>query len=69
MDANLADNYFGLLKNLSSDMKLELITRLSNSMKSSKKSKDKSLKSLYGAFISDQTADEMIEELKQSRAL
>lgn len=43
MNATIIDNYFGLLKNLSSDAKLELIARLSNSMKSSKKRKDNSL--------------------------
>ncbi len=39
MNTALMDNYYSLLKNLSHDNKLELIVRLSKSMKSSKKAK------------------------------
>ena len=46
---------------------MELIARLSDSMKSSKKTKDKALKSLYGAFISEQSADELIDDIKKAR--
>jgi len=67
VNINLIDSYFGLLKNLNSDTKLELIARLSDSMKSSKKTKDKALKSLYGAFISEQSADELIDDIKKAR--
>jgi len=64
----LIDNYFSLLKNLSSDNKLELIARLSMSMKSSKKAKKEiSLNSLYGSWVSEQSADELIMELKNAR--
>lgn len=64
ININLIDAYFGLLKNLNPDSKLELITKLSNSMKTSKKAKNGSLKSLYGAFLSEQSADELINEIK-----
>ncbi|MEO8147916.1 MAG: hypothetical protein ABI723_09785 [Bacteroidia bacterium] len=67
LNINLIDAYFGLLKNLSADSKLELIAKLSNSMKTTKKTKDESLKSLYGAFVSNQSADEIIKDIKQSR--
>jgi len=64
----LIDNYFSLLKNLSHDNKLELIARLSKSMKGSKKAKKEiSLSSLYGSWVSDQSADEIISELKNAR--
>lgn len=64
----LIDNYFSLLKNLSSDNKLELIARLTMSMKSSKKAKKEiSLNSLYGSWVSEQSADELIMELKNAR--
>lgn len=64
----LIDNYFSLLKNLSSDSKLELIARLSKSMKTSKKTKKEvSLSSLYGSWESEQSADELIAELKSAR--
>lgn len=64
---NLIDNYFELLKNLSPDAKLELIAKLSSSMKTTKVIKNGSLKSLFGAFISKQSADELIRDIKQAR--
>jgi hypothetical protein len=67
-NTTLIDNYFGLLKGLSSDDKLELIARLSKSMKSSQVEKDEvSLDSLYGSWISEETADELVAELKNAR--
>ena len=68
INTTLIDNYFSFLKNLSPDNKLELIARLSKSMKSSKKSnKEIPLSSLYGSWVSDQSADEIISELKNAR--
>ncbi len=64
---NLVDSYFGLMKNLSDDNKLEIISKLSNSMKSSKRNKSESLESLYGGFASEKTADEIINEIRKSR--
>lgn len=67
LNINLIKTQFELLKNLSADNKLELIAKLSNSMKTTKRAKDDSLKSLYGAFISKQSADEIINDIKQAR--
>lgn len=67
ININLIETYFGMLKNLSPDSKLELISKLSKSMKSEKVTKRNSLDSLYGAFISDQTADELIADIKKAR--
>ncbi len=66
LNINLIAIYFELLKNLSADSKLELIAKLSNSMKTKKQKKHDSLKSLYGAFESKQSADEIISEIKQA---
>ena len=67
INTNLVDSYFSLLKNLSSDNKLELISRLSTSMKTNKKVKDESWKSLFGALELNQPADEFVEDLKRER--
>ena len=67
INLSLIDSYFSLLKNLSPNSKLELIARLSKSMKTTKKTKDNSWKSLFGALVLDQSADEFIEELKKDR--
>lgn len=68
LNTTLIDSYYTLLKSLSPNNKLELIARLSKSMKTTKKrEKGISLESLYGSWESDQTADELIEELKAAR--
>jgi predicted metal-binding transcription factor (methanogenesis marker protein 9) len=64
---NLIDSYLGLLNNLSPDSKLELISKLSDSLKGTRKPTKKTLSDLYGAFISKKSADEIITELKNSR--
>jgi hypothetical protein len=68
LNINLIDTYFELLKNLSTDNKLELIAQLSKSMKAkTKQAKVDTLQSLYGSLISKQSADEMIAEIKKDR--
>jgi predicted metal-binding transcription factor (methanogenesis marker protein 9) len=64
---NLIDSYLALLNNLSPESKLELISKLSDSLKGSKKPTNKSISDLYGAFISKKSADEIITDLKGSR--
>jgi len=64
---NLIDSYLELLKNLSPASKLELISRLSDSLKGSKKPTNNSIGDLYGAFVSKESADEIITFLKDSR--
>ena len=53
---NSTDNYWNLLKHLSSDVKLELIARLSRSLQNDKadsKSENVSASSFYGVWISN----------------
>jgi hypothetical protein len=64
---SIADYYFGFLKNLNPDSKLDLISKLSQSLKETEISPETSLQSLFGAYKSDQTADEIIAELRASR--
>jgi hypothetical protein len=67
INLNLVDSYFTLLKNLSPNNKLELISRLSNSMKTKKSKKDSTWESLFGSWELDGTTDEFLEELKKDR--
>ncbi len=67
INKRLVDSYLELLKNLSPNSKLDLISGLSASLKSSKKKKTVSLKSLYGDFIPEKSADEIISDLKNAR--
>jgi hypothetical protein len=64
---NLIDSYLGLLRSLSPENKLELISKLSDSLRSSKKPTGKSISDLYGAFISKKSADEILSDLKAGR--
>jgi hypothetical protein len=65
---DIVDNYWGMIKNLSADVRLELISRISNSLKSDKAiEKSDSWKQLFGAFEPSQSADELIEDLRKSR--
>lgn len=67
INTNLVDSYYMLLKNLSPNNKLELISLLSKSMTTEKQTKDSSWKSLFGALTLDQSADEFVDELKKDR--
>jgi len=64
---SLADYYFGFLKNLDSRSKLDLISRLSQSVKEAEPIPETSLQSLFGAYQSDESADDIIEEMRSSR--
>jgi len=67
LNMNLVDSYYTLLKNLSPNNKLELIARLSKSMKTTKAKKDTSWEELFGSWELDQPADEFVDELKRDR--
>jgi len=64
---NLINSYLDLLKTLNPKIKLELIERLSRSLKGPKKKPNKSVNDLYGQFISKKPADDIIQEIKISR--
>ena len=64
---SLADYYFGFLKNLNADSKLDLISKLSQSLKEPETISETSLQSLFGAYKSEETAEEIIAELRASR--
>jgi hypothetical protein len=64
---NAADYYFSFLKNLNHDSKLDLIAKLSESLKTSEQINNISLDDLFGAYKSEETADEIISRLKASR--
>jgi len=67
INKKLVDSYLDLLENLSTNSKLDLISRLSDSLKSGKKNEGNSLKSLSGDFIEEKSAEEIIDDLKKAR--
>lgn len=63
----IVDGYVDLLENLSPDSKLELISKLTDSIKDDLKAKKNRFKKSYGAFESEKSAEEIIEEIRESR--
>ena len=64
-----ADHYWNLLKDLSNEMKLDLIARLSNSMRKENKKDHVSASRFYGAWKDEDSmdADRLATEVKESR--
>jgi hypothetical protein len=63
----IIDGYIRLLDNLSPSNKLDLISKLTLSVKSDIAEKKKSFYKAFGAWESKQTAEEMIREIRNSR--
>ncbi len=63
---SFADTYLSLMKNLSPEIKREIIKRLSDSLASPPAPAGK-LDSLFGAWQGDETAEEMIQRIRDSR--
>lgn len=63
----LIDGYVGLLNNLSPSNKLDLISKLTDSIKTDLLEKKSSFKKSFGAFESSKSAEEIIEEIRSSR--
>ena len=65
---HIIDSYMGLIRPLPKEVKLELISKITDSLNHASESvKDDSCKALFGAFKSEQSADEIIEDLRASR--
>jgi len=67
IDKNIVETYSNLFEGLSSINKLELIERLSKSLKLGTKSKEKNFYKSFGAFASDRSAENIILEIKSNR--
>ena len=63
----IVDGYVGLLDNLSTNNKLDLISKLTDSVKSDLIEKKSSFKKSFGAFESKKSAEEIIEQIRDSR--
>ncbi|MGY6521657.1 MAG: hypothetical protein ACXIUD_08010 [Mongoliitalea sp.] len=67
-ELDIADNFMGMIKNLSDKVKLELIDQISSSISENpEKLGNDTWKKLYGAFESDKSAEEIIDEIRSSR--
>jgi hypothetical protein len=64
---NMVNTYSNLFEGLDSFTKLELIERLSKSLKKETSAKDKAFYSAFGAFPAGQSAEEITKEIKAFR--
>lgn len=63
----LIEGYLQLLDKLSPSSKLDLISRLTASVKSDLTDRQSSFQKAFGAFESDKNADEIIADIRNSR--
>jgi hypothetical protein len=68
INTSIVDGYIRLLDNLSPSNKLDLISKLTLSVKSDISEKKKSFYKAFGAWDSKQTAEEIIKDIRNSRA-
>lgn len=67
INTTIVDGYVGLLDNLSTSNKLDLISKLTASVKTDLTNKKSSFKKAFGAFDTKKNASAMIEEIRNSR--
>ena len=65
-DNKILNNYFGLLSGLSARLKLDLIEKLTQSIKAEFSSESR-IKSSFGAWQSDESAEDLINQIESSR--
>lgn len=65
---NIVEGYFKMIKNLSRDDKLDLINKISDSLKVDEaQGKDDSWKEFFGAWESEDSAEEIIGGIREDR--
>ena len=67
LNSKLINSYLELLKNLSPNIKLDLISKLAQSIKSDFKSPKNAFEQAFGAWDSNDRADTITEAIRQSR--
>ena len=66
-EKHIIDTYSKLFEGLNPSTKIELIEKLTQSLKKDKKSKESEFLKSFGAFDSDKTADQLNKEIRESR--
>jgi len=66
-DKHIVDTYTSLFEGLNSMNKIELIENLSKSLKVATATTENNFYQSFGAFVSNQSAEEIIADIKESR--
>lgn len=64
---NYVEAYMTILEGLNNDIKLELVSRLKESIENEINERKTTLKSAYGSWVGDETAEELIDLIRQGR--
>ena len=66
-DSHILNSYWGLIRTLHLNWKLDLIERLTQSIRQNLKQNPNTMKSAFGAWKSDLSAEQIIKMLRSSR--
>lgn len=66
-DRHIVDTYSSLFEGLKPECKLELIERLTQSLRTKKTEKEEKFFATFGAFASNKSPKEIMDEIKSSR--
>jgi hypothetical protein len=67
LNARIIESYISLLKNMSAQNKLDLISRLTNTIKTELDQKNTDFYKAFGGWDKSDSAEELIEAIKSSR--
>lgn len=67
LNTKLLENYFGLIRNLSPEIKINLIEKIAKTLKENISSNKTSINDAFGGWKSDKSADEIISEIRENR--
>lgn len=69
INTKLIDSYLSLLKNMSAQNKLDLISKLTNTVKTDIAQEKTEFYKAFGGWDKNESAEELIETIKESRTL
>jgi hypothetical protein len=67
INTKLIDSYISLLKNMSAQNKLDLISRLTNAVKTDLEQEKTDFYKAFGGWDKNESAEDLIETIKESR--
>jgi len=65
---DIVNNYWGLIKNLRTSWKITLIEKLQQSLAQGTSAKTNNIQKAFGAWEASETADNLIQNLRNSRS-
>jgi len=67
LNSHILDNYIAFLETLSPGAKLDIISKLTQSLKSEVKPKENLFDSSFGAWVGNESAEDIIKGIRDSR--